>query len=108
MTRKNVDLMTQLGNALAQDHGGELCELLRVTLQQFMEHEASQQCGAEYRKRADSRTNRRNGYRARPLETRLGTVDLQVPRLRQGSYFPSFLEPRRRWEKAFVNVVSEA
>lgn len=108
MTKKNVDLMTLLGNALAQDHGGELCELLRVTLQQFMEHEASQQCGAEYRKRPGSRTNRRNGYRARPLETRLGTVDLQVPRLRQGSYFPSFLEPRRRWEKAFVNVVSEA
>lgn len=46
--------------------------------------------------------------RTRSFEARVGSMDLQVPKLRKGSYFPSFLEPRRRWEKAFVNVVAEA
>ena len=54
------------------------------------------------------RENSRNGYRDRDWETRLGSVDLQIPKLRKGSYFPCFLEPRRAWEHAFVNVVAEA
>ena len=54
------------------------------------------------------RENSRNGYRERDWETRLGTVDLKIPKLRQGSYLPGFLEPRRAWERAFVNVVAEA
>lgn len=65
-------------------------------------------CGAAYRQRSEGRTNRRNGQRERELETRLGTVNLVMPKLRQGTYFPTFLEPRRRWEKAFVNVVTES
>lgn len=58
--------------------------------------------------RTQGRMNQRNGYRERDFETRMGTVSLAIPKLRQGSYFPSFLEPRKRWEKAFVSVVCEA
>ena len=58
-----------------------------------MESEATKLCSAEYGERAESRTNTRNGYRPRALETRMGTVDLHIPKLRQGSYLPSFLEP---------------
>lgn len=73
-----------------------------------MEGEASRLCGAEYGERSDERSNVRNGYRERVLETRMGTVGLKIPKLREGSYLPSFLDPRRRWEQAFVSVVSEA
>jgi transposase-like protein len=82
--------------------------MLRRMLEQVMDAEVSALCGAEAGERSEERMNHRNGYRERDFETRMGTVDLAIPRVRQGSYFPSFLEPRRRWEKAFVNVVSEA
>jgi transposase-like protein len=65
-------------------------------------------CQAEAGERSPLRENSRNGYRDRDWETRLGSVDLQIPKLRKGSYFPCFLEPRRAWEHAFVNVVAEA
>jgi transposase-like protein len=58
--------------------------------------------------RSAERVNFRNGYRERPLETRLGTVELKVPKLRQSSYFPGFLEPRRMSEQALTAVVQEA
>ncbi len=54
------------------------------------------------------RTNSRNGYRSRPWQTRAGTVDVAIPKLRKGSYFPSFLEPRRTSEKALTAVIQEA
>ena len=57
---------------------------------------------------AEGRVTYRNGYRDRPLDTRLGTLNLRVPKLRQGSYFPGFLEPRRTSEKALVAVIQEA
>ena len=82
--------------------------ILEQTLHQVMDAEVETVCGAGYARRTDSRTNQRNGYRARPLETRVGTVNLKIPKVRKGSYFPSFLEPRRGWEQAFVNVVCEA
>jgi len=85
-----------------------LRETLAFMLQELMEHEASALCGAERHARSEARVNQRNGYRKRPLETRLGRVDLQVPKLRQGSYFPGFLEPRRMSEKALTAVVQEA
>src|SRR4029077_5257882 len=81
--------------------------LLRA-LTTVMEREVSALCGAGYDERSEERNNMRNGYRDRPLETRMGTVDLKIPKLREGSYMPSFLDPRRRWEQAFVSVVSEA
>ena len=108
MTTRNVELIELLGNCLKSEHGDTLREMLAVTLKAFMDAEVRERCGAEYGERSAGRTNQRNGYRSRPLETRLGSLELQVPKLRKSSYFPSFLEPRRRWEKAFVSVVAEA
>ncbi len=64
--------------------------------------------GAEYGERTAERTNSRNGYRDRLWETRVGSVDLRIPKLRRGSYLPAFLEPRRTAEKALVAVIQEA
>jgi transposase-like protein len=64
--------------------------------------------GAAHGERSALRTNHRNGYRERPWETRVGTIPLSIPKLRKGSYFPSFLEPRRTAEKALVAVIQEA
>ena len=58
--------------------------------------------------RTESRVTQRNGYRSRAWDTRLGTVDLKIPKLRQGSFFPSILEPRRRAEQALASVIQEA
>jgi putative transposase len=82
--------------------------VLYEALVRFMDAEVGVLCQAGYGERAKERVTSRNGYRERPFETRLGSLELKIPKLRQGSYLPSFLEPRRRWEKAFVNVVSEA
>ena len=73
-----------------------------------MDFEIEQRCGASYGERSDDRSNSRNGYRERRWETRAGALDLRIPKLRQGSYFPGFLEPRRTAEKALVAVVQEA
>jgi len=100
--------MDLLGDVLRDGRKDELVELLRTMLQLVMESDVEKACGAGYGERTEERTNRRNGYRSRALETRLGTVDLAIPKLRAGSYFPPFLQPRRRWEKAFVNVVAQA
>lgn len=108
MTKRTVDGMDMLGNALESGHKDLLLELLGRGLHQVMEAEVNQLCGAEFRERSEERKTSRNGYRERLLETRMGTVELRIPKLRQGSYLPSFLEPRRRWEQAFVSVVSEA
>jgi transposase-like protein len=73
-----------------------------------MEAEVSAQIGAERYERSEERTTQRNGFRSRLWDTRAGTLELAVPKLRQGSYFPSFLEPRRRGEQALVSVIAEA
>ncbi|WP_375222253.1 transposase, partial [Symbiobacterium thermophilum] len=85
-----------------------LREGVRVLAQGLMELEVSQQIGAERHERSSERSNYRNGYRERQWDTRVGTIDLQIPKLRKGSYMPSWLEPRRRAEKALVAVVQEA
>ena len=108
MTRRNVELLDLLGNAMEAEHGDVLRGMLAEALKAFMEGEVAELCGADLHARSEDRTNHRNGYRPRPLETRLGSIELQVPKVRRGTYFPSFLQPRRRWEKAFVNVVAEA
>jgi len=64
--------------------------------------------GAGRYERSDGRTTHRNGYRERELETRLGTLELKIPKLRRGSYFPGFLEPRKTAERALVAVIQEA
>src|ERR687888_408607 len=92
-----------------EEPGGDvLVEGLRWLLQELMDAEVSAQIGAGRYERSSERTTQRNGYRARPWDTRLGTLELAIPKLRQGSYFPSWLEPRRRAEQALVAVVAEA
>jgi putative transposase len=88
--------------------GDVLVEGLRWLLQELMDAEVSAQIGAGRYERSSERTTQRNGYRTRPWDTRLGTLELAIPKLRQGSYFPSWLEPRRRAEQALVAVVAEA
>lgn len=85
-----------------------LREGVRVLAEQLMEMEVAEQLGAERHERTAERTGYRNGYRERPWDTRVGTIELNVPRVRDGSFFPSLLEPRRRAERALVAVVQEA
>jgi transposase-like protein len=85
-----------------------LREMVKVFAEQLMGADADASCGADYGERSPERVNRRNGYRERPWDTRAGTIALQVPKLREGTYFPEWLlEPRRRAERAFVQVVAE-
>jgi len=98
---------------LLRKHQGEpeadaLREGLRWLAQQLMELEVSELVGAQRYERTETRKTYRNGYRSRPWDTRVGTIELRIPKLRQGSYFPSLLEPRRRAERALVAVVQEA
>jgi putative transposase len=75
---------------------------------ELMAAEVGAQIGAERYERTEERTTQRNGTRTRPWDPRLGSLDLRIPKLRTGSYFPTFLEPRRRAEQALVAVVAEA
>jgi transposase-like protein len=81
---------------------------MEVVLQLLIELEATEKIGAGRYERTDSRTTHRNGSRSRLLSTKAGDVNLQIPKLRQGSFFPSLLEPRRRIDKALWAVVMEA
>jgi transposase-like protein len=85
-----------------------LREGVRWLVQELMEAEVSAQIGAERYERSEERTTQRNGYRTRPWETRMGTLEVAIPKLRSGSYFPSWLEARKRGEQALVAVVAEA
>lgn len=85
-----------------------LREGVRTLSQALMELEVSQHVGAERHERTPERTGQRNGYRERQWDTRVGTIPLRVPRVRDGSYFPALLEPRRRAERALVAVIQEA
>ena len=83
-------------------------EMLRVLAEELMGAEADAICGAGYGQRSDERVNRRNGYRELELDTRVGTMPLPVPKLREGSYYPDWLlENRRRAERALVAVIAE-
>jgi transposase-like protein len=95
---------------LLQKRGGGdfLKELAEAVLQRLMEFEAEGLVGAGRYERSDERATHRNGYRERDLETRLGTLELKIPKLRRGSYFPGFLEPRKTAERALVAVIQEA
>ncbi len=85
-----------------------LREGVRVFSQALMELEVTQHVGAGRHERTSGRTGQRNGYRERQWDTRVGSMQLRVPRVRDGSYFPSLLEPRRRAERALVAAVQEA
>jgi putative transposase len=85
-----------------------LREVVRWTVQELMDAEVSAQIGAERYERTGDRTTQRNGHRRREWDTRVGTIELAIPKLRTGSYFPSWLEPRRRAEQALIGVIAEA
>jgi transposase-like protein len=85
-----------------------LREIIGFAAQRPMELETDGCCGAGHGERSAERVNQRNGYRERDWQTRAGTVELRIPKLRRGSYFPAFLEPRRLAEKALTAVIQEA
>jgi putative transposase len=99
-----------VANVLAGERGGFVREAVAIVARELMEAEISAEVGAELGEVApNARTTHRNGYRARAWETRVGELELLVPKKRSGAaYFPSFLEPRRRAEQAIVAVVLEA
>jgi transposase-like protein len=99
----------QLADKLLQDeHADVLAESVAWMARELMEADVSAKVGAELGQRSLERTTHRNGSRSREWDTRVGSIELAIPKLRQGSYFPSFLEPRRRAEQALVAVVQEA
>jgi Transposase, Mutator family len=91
--------------------GGDLDvirEALALVLQALIDAEAAQHIGADRYERSTSRTTHRNGSRGRLLSTKAGDVELRIPKLREGSFFPALLEPRRRIDRALLAVVMEA
>jgi transposase-like protein len=85
-----------------------LREMIGFAAHRLMELDVEGACGAAHGERSAERVNQRNGYRERGWQTRAGTVELRIPKLRRGSYFPAFLEPRRLAEKALTAVIQEA
>ncbi len=105
MTKTNMDLSELLAK---HDQGDLLRGIAEAVLQLIMETDVDGLIGAGRHERSGERTIWRNGYRDRALDTRLGTLNLRVPKLRQGSYFPGFLEARKTSEQALVAVIQEA
>ncbi|GAA1634716.1 hypothetical protein GCM10009806_00030 [Microbacterium flavum] len=96
-----------LEDHLAQASPDLLREMLGTFINQLLSADADQVCGAAYGTISDDRMNRRNGYRHRDFDTRAGTIDVKIPKLRQGTYFPEWLlERRRRAEAALTTVVA--
>ena len=103
----DIDPARFLEDHLAQASPDLLREMLGAFINQLLSADADQVCGATYGTISDDRTNRRNGYRTRGFDTRAGTLDVKIPKLRQGSYFPEWLlERRRRAEAALTTVVA--
>jgi putative transposase len=103
-----IGLSELLRKAMIEHDADFLKEGVRVLSQAIMELEVEEHVGAGRHERSAERTGQRNGYRERSWDTRVGTVELRVPRARDGGYFPSLLEPRRRAERALSAVVQEA
>src|SRR3712207_1981013 len=101
-------LLELLRKAELEQDADFLQEGVRVLSQALLELEVTQHVGAERHERNAERTGQRNGYRERTWDTRVGTIELQVPRVRDGSFYPGLLEPRRRAERALTAVVQEA
>jgi putative transposase len=105
MTEDKMDLQALLAKSPDADF---LREMIGFAAERLMELEVGAATGAGYGEKSAERLAQRNGYRDRDWETRAGTVELKIPRLRTGSYFPCFLEPRRLAEKALTAVIQEA
>jgi len=104
-----TDEMMSLRTLVEKSSDADLLrEMVRFAAQRLMELEVESLTGAAHGERDPDRINHRNGYRDRVWETRAGAVELRIPKLRKGSYFPGFLEPRRLAEKALAAVIQEA
>jgi putative transposase len=103
--RPSVDVSGWLDTQLAQASPDLLRAMLKTFAEALMSAEADAVCGAAYAQRSPERVNSRNRYRPRDWDTRAGTLELEIPKLRQGSYFPDWLlERRRRPDQALVTV----
>ena len=103
----SIDPAHFLAEQLAQASPDLLRQMLTTFIDTLMSAEADAVCGAEYGARSPERTNVRNGYRHRDFDTRAGTLDVAIPKLRSGSYFPDWLlERRRRAERALTTVLA--
>jgi transposase-like protein len=102
------DTMPLLDALLKRGGGDFMKSLAEEVLARLMAFDVEGQIGAARFERSEARTTQRNGYRPRAFDTRLGTLELKIPKLRKGSYFPAFLEPRRTTEQALVAVIQEA
>jgi transposase-like protein len=108
-TTNSIDTIEMIRNLIEAAPSDPVRAILKSTVEQLMSAEASAMCGAGYRERSGTRSNVRNGYRERQWDTRVGSIDLAIPKLREGSYFPEWLlEPRRRAEQALWTVVATA
>lgn len=108
MATPRMDVSSFVGKLLEEDDVDLLREGVRVLAQALMETEVSSQIGAAPYERSSTRTAHRNGYRTRTWDTRVGTIELRIPKVTAGTYFPSLLEPRRRAERALQAVIVEA
>ena len=108
MAKPRMDLSAFVGKLLEEQDGDVLREGIRVLSQALMETEVAGLIGAERHERTGERTAYRNGARMRTWDTRMGTIELAIPKVRPGTYFPSLLQPRRRAEHALLAVVREA
>jgi len=108
VAKDRMDLLGLLRKRVEEADIDFLREALRVMVEAIMDADVSSQIGAQYAERSPSRLTHRNGYRHRPWDTRVGSVELRIPKLREGSYFPSLLEPRRRSERALLAVIQQA
>ena len=103
----HIDPTTYLDELLVQASPDLMRQMLQSFVNQILSTQADQICGAEYATVSDNRTNTRNGYRHRDLDTRVGTIDLAIPKLRAGSFFPDWLlERRTRAERALTTVIA--
>jgi transposase-like protein len=104
-----MDVLAFVRKHLEGQGGNDLlAEMIKTFAEALMGAEADALCGAGYGQRSPERTNQRNGYRSRDFDTRAGSIHLAIPKLRRGSYFPDWLlEPRRRAERALVQVVCQ-
>ena len=108
MVKERMDLLELLRKGGMDGDVDFQREALRVLVEGIMDAEVSGRIGAGYGERSPERVTQRNGYRSRAWDTRVGTMELHIPKLREGSYFPSLLESRRRSERALLAVIQQA